>query len=55
MFIEVGKMVLEYVDELFVFSVELEVMIKYYFKGWLVEFCVGVLDVVLKLLVCCLL
>lgn len=52
---EAGKMALEYADELFALSAELEVMIKHHPKGRPAEFRVGVSDAVPKSLACTLL
>lgn len=52
---EAGKMALEYADELFALSAELEVMIKHHPKGRPAEFRVGVSDAVPKSLACMLL
>jgi len=52
---EAGKMALEYADELFALSAELEVMIKHHPKGRPAEFRVGVSDAVPKSLACSLL
>lgn len=52
---EAGKMALEYADELFALSAELEVMIKHHPKGRPSEFRVGVSDAVPKSLACTLL
>lgn len=49
---EAGKMALEYADELFALSAELEVMIKHHPKGRPAEFRVGVSDAVPKSLAC---
>ncbi len=52
---EAGKMALEYADELFALSAELEVMIKHHPQGRPTEFRVGVSDAVPKSLACTLL
>ncbi|PKO38526.1 MAG: transcriptional activator NhaR [Betaproteobacteria bacterium HGW-Betaproteobacteria-6] len=52
---EAGKMALEYADELFALSAELEGMIKHHPKGRPAEFRVGVADAVPKSLACTLL
>lgn len=52
---EAGKMALEYADELFALSAELEGMIKHHPKGRPAEFRVGVADAVPKSLACSLL
>lgn len=52
---EAGKMALEYADELFALSAELEGMIKHHPKGRPAEFRVGVSDAVPKSLACSLL
>ena len=49
---EAGKLALEYADELFALSAELEVMIKHHPKGRPAEFRVGVSDAVPKSLAC---
>ncbi len=49
---EAGKMALEYADELFALSAELEVMIRHHPKGRPAEFRVGVSDAVPKSLAC---
>lgn len=49
---EAGKLALEYADEMFALSAELEVMIKHHPKGRPAEFRVGVSDAVPKSLAC---
>ena len=49
---EAGKLALDYADELFALSAELEVMIKHHPKGRPTEFRVGVSDAVPKSLAC---